>query len=230
MKTHRHHGESMVSGLTTVLMVVSLYAIFLYAPIDQSAQSGGVAQKIFYLHLPLALLSFVAFFIVFVASMAYLYTRAGRWDRMARSAAEVGVLFCTLVLVTGSIWAKSTWNVWWTWDPRLTTVLLLWCMYAAYLMLRAMLNPGSQTLTIAAVFGMISFVNVPITFLAIRMWRSIHPVVIDKQGVNISPPMQHALFMTFAAFTLLFVALLRLRLRIEAAEQRALELEWTLDE
>ena len=222
--------DGILLGLTGVFMLVSIYAIFLYAPIEKSMQSGGVAQKIFYFHLPLALLCFLAFFIVFVASIAYLYTKHGMWDRVAYSAAEVGIIFCTLVLITGSIWGKSTWNVWWTWDPRLTTVMILWCMYVAYLMLRKMLEPGSQMLNIVSVFGIISFINVPITFMAIRMWRTIHPVVIDKEGVHISPPMLHTLLLNFAAFTLLFVVLLRMRVRIEGTEQISQELELALEE
>lgn len=224
-KPSTHTRDHLLSGLTGVLMLISLYAIFIYAPVSQDPRSGGVAQKIFYLHLPLALLCFLAFFVVFAASLAYLYTRADSWDRLASSAAEVGVVFCTLVLLTGSIWAKSTWNVWWTWDPRLTTVLLLWCMYVAYLLLRAMLPPGSQSLNIAAVFGMISFVNVPLTFLAIRFWRTIHPVVIDTEGVHIVPRMQHALALSFVSVSLLFVMLLRVRMRIEHTRRALRELE-----
>lgn len=222
--------DGVLLGLTGILMLLSIYAIFLYAPIEKTMQSGGVAQKIFYFHLPLALLCFVAFFIVFVASIGYLYTKSGVWDRVAYSAAEVGIIFCTLVLITGSIWGKSTWNVWWTWDPRLTTVMILWCMYVAYLMLRKMLNPGSQMLNIVSVFGIISFINVPISFLAIRMWRSIHPVVIDREGIHMLPSMQHTLILNFVAFTLLFVVLLRLRFRIESTEQIAQELELALEE
>jgi heme exporter protein C len=214
-------------GLTCIMMLFSIYAIFLYAPIEKTM---GVVQKIFYFHLPLAMLTFLAFFIVFVASIVYLYRKKGVWDRLAYSSAEVGIVFCTLVLITGSIWGRPTWNVWWTWDPRLTTVMILWCMYVAYLMLRKMLNPGSQMLNIVSVFGIISFINVPITFLAIRMWRTIHPVVIDSEGIHISTPMLHTLLINFAAFVLLFVLLLRIRFRIETSDQMYQELELALEE
>ncbi len=204
--------DIILGGLTLIAILISLYATFIYAPVEKTM---GAVQKIFYLHLPLAMLSFVAFFFVFVTSIAYLYARTARWDIWALCSAEVGVVFCTLVLITGSIWAKPAWNVWWTWDPRLTTVLILWCMYVAYLMLRKLLKSGGNTSNIAAVFGIISFINVPLTFLAIRMWRTIHPVVIDSKGIHISSPMLHTLLLSFAAMTLFFVLLLRFRLRVE---------------
>jgi heme exporter protein C len=165
------------------------------------------------------MLSFVAFFLVFSASILYLYNRNVQWDIWAICSAEVGVIFCTLVLITGSIWAKPAWNVWWTWDPRLTTLLMLWCMYVAYLMLRKLLNPGDRTSNIAAVFGIISFINVPITFFAIRMWRSIHPVT-----RGISPPMLYTLLISFGAMTLFFILLLRLRVRVEQSLHTSQEL------
>lgn len=210
--TNRKRVDIALLGLTFLTMLLSLYAIFIYAPIEETM---GVVQKIFYLHLPLAMLSFLAFFLVFIASILYLYSRNIRWDIWASCSAEVGVIFCLLVLITGSIWAKPTWNVWWTWDPRLTTVLMLWCMYVAYLMLRKLLNPGARTSNIAAVFGIISFINVPLTFFAIRMWRTIHPVVIDSKGVHISSPMLYTLLITFGALSLFFILLLRLRIRVE---------------
>jgi heme exporter protein C len=199
-------------GLTFSAMLLCLYAIFIYAPIEKTM---GVVQKIFYLHLPLAFLSFLAFLIVFIASILYLYKRDIRWDILAHSSAEVGVIFCSLVLITGPIWARPIWDVWWTWDPRLTTTLILWFMYVAYLMIRKLLPYGSQRSNIASVFGIISFINVPITFLVIRMWRSIHPVVIDTSGVHISAPMLTTLLISLGAFCLLFLLLLRTRIRLE---------------
>ncbi len=202
-------------------MLLSLYAIFMYAPIDKTM---GVIQKIFYLHLSLAFLSFFAFFTVFIASIMYLYKRDNRWDILAHSSAEVGVIFCSLVLITGPIWARPIWNVWWTWDPRLTTTLILWFMYVAYLMIRKLLPYGSQRTNIASVFGIISFINVPITFFVIRMWRSIHPVVIDRSGLHISGPMLTTLLISLGAFCLLFLMLLRTRVRLENTLQDYQEL------
>jgi heme exporter protein C len=206
--------DSVLLGLTFFTMLLSVYAIFIYAPIEKTM---GIVQKIFYVHLPLAWLAFLAFFIVFAASIIYLFTRGIRWDILAYSSAEIGVVFCSLVIVTGSIWARTSWNVWWTWDPRLTTILILWFMYVAYLMLRKLLKSGTQRSNIASVFGIISFVNVPLTFFAIRMWRTIHPVVVDRSGVHISTPMLMTLLISFGAFTLFFFLLLRVKFRLEKA-------------
>jgi len=219
-------GDTILLGLTCLTMLASLYAIFIYAPTEKTT---GVVQKIFYFHLPLAFLSFFAFFLVFLASILYLYSQDVRWDIFAQSSAEIGVLFCSLVLITGAIWARPTWNVWWTWDPRLTTALILWFMYVAYLMLRKLLKPGVQTSNIASVFGIISFINVPITFFAIRMWRTIHPVVIDQSGIHISAPMVITLLLSLAAFSFLFVVLLRIRVRVEKVLRAYEELYFLLE-
>ena len=119
--------------LTFVMMLLALYTIFIYAPVEKTM---GVIQKIFYIHVPTAFLAYMAFFITFIASILYLYRKDSIWDTVAHCAVETGVIFCTIVLITGSIWAKPIWNVWWTWDPRLTTTLILWFTYVAYLMLR----------------------------------------------------------------------------------------------
>jgi len=218
--------EAVFLGLTFSAMLGSLYAIFVYAPTEKSM---GIIQKIFYFHLPLAFLSFLAFFIVFIASIIYLYNRDVRWDVLAHSSAEVGVIFCSLVLITGPIWARPIWNVWWTWDPRLTTTLILWFMYVAYLMIRKLLPYGSQQSNIASVFGIISFINVPITFFAIRMWRTIHPVVIDTKGVHISTPMLLTLLTSLGAFCLLFFLLLRTRVRLGNTNLEYQELDLLLE-
>jgi heme exporter protein C len=174
----------------------------------------GIVQKIFYLHVPSAFLAFFAFFITFIASILYLYKRNYRWDIIASSSAEIGVIFCTIVLITGPIWAKPIWNVWWTWDPRLTTTLILWFIYVAYLMLRRVAGENQRS-NFSAVFGIFGFINVPITFLAIRLWRTIHPLVITGKGISISMPMKHTLIIAFVAFFLLFFWLLINRIRLE---------------
>jgi heme exporter protein C len=193
------------------MMLLALYAIFVYAPIEKSM---GIVQKIFYVHVPSAFLAFFAFFMTFIASILYLYKRNHRWDIIAFSSAEIGVIFCTVVLITGPIWAKPIWNVWWTWDPRLTTTLILWFIYVAYLMLRRVAGE-SQRSTFSAVFGIFGFINVPITFLAIRLWRTIHPLVITGEGINISTPMKHTLIIAFIAFCLLFFWLFINRIALE---------------
>ncbi len=197
--------------LTFVLMLIALYTIFIYAPIEKTM---GIVQKIFYIHLPSAFLAYFAFFITFVASILYLYRKDPKWDAIAHCAVEVGVVFCTIVLITGPIWAKPIWNVWWTWDPRLTTTLILWFIYVAYLMLRRAVKENRQA-NLAAVFGIIGFINVPITFFSIRLWRTIHPVIITSRGINMSGPMKLTLMITFIAFCFLFLAMLISRVRLE---------------
>lgn len=197
--------------LTFVLMLIALYTIFIYAPIEKTM---GAVQKIFYIHLPSAILAYFAFFITFLASILYLYQKDPKWDTIAFCSVEVGVVFCTIVLLTGPIWAKPIWNVWWTWDPRLTTTLILWFVYFAYLMLRRSVKESKRA-NLSAVFGIIGFINVPITFLSIRMWRTIHPVIITSRGINMSAPMKLSLTITFIAFIFLFFSLLISRIKLE---------------
>ncbi len=212
--------------LTYVLMLIALYAIFLYAPVEKTM---GVVQKIFYIHVPSAFLSYLAFFITFIASILYLYRKDSKWDTVAHCAVETGVIFCTIVLITGPIWAKPVWNVWWTWDPRLTTTLILWFTYVAYLMLRRSVKEN-QRANLSAVFGIIGFINVPITFFSIRLWRTIHPVIITSRGLNMSWPMKLSLIITLIAFCFLFVSLLISRIRLERLKMRIEEINEIVDD
>ena len=212
--------------LTYVLMLLALYTIFIYAPVEKTM---GVIQKIFYIHVPAAFLAYLAFFITFIASIFYLYRKDSRWDTVAHCAVETGVIFCTIVLITGPIWAKPIWNVWWTWDPRLTTTLILWFTYVAYLMLRRLVKEN-QRANLAAVFGIIGFINVPITFFSIRLWRTIHPVVITSRGLNMSGPMKFSLIITFIAFCFLFFALLISRIRLERLKMNIEEIKEIMDD
>ncbi len=212
--------------LTYVLMLLALYTIFIYAPVEKTM---GVIQKIFYIHVPSAFLAYLAFFITFIASIIYLYRKDPKWDTVAHCAVETGVIFCTIVLITGPIWARPIWNVWWTWDPRLTTTLILWFTYVAYLMLRRSVKENRRA-NLAAVFGIIGFINVPITFFSIRLWRTIHPVVITSQGLNMSWPMKFSLIITFIAFCFLFFALLISRIRLERLKMNIEEIKEIMDD
>jgi heme exporter protein C len=170
---------SILTVLTWTALLVSQSMIWLYAPVESSM---GVVQKIFYLHLPLAWWAFMAFGLVFLASIGFLTTKKSALDRLAAASAEVGVLFSVLVLVTGSIWGRASWNTWWTWDPRLTTALVMCFAYSAYLALRQAWIPSPRREVLCAVLGILAFADVPLVFVSARMWRSIHPAVFASRG------------------------------------------------
>lgn len=200
--------------ISLVLMLVALYAIFIYAPLEKTLLE---VQKIFYVHVGTAWNAFLAFFVVFVASLAFLRTREARWDRLAGGSAEIGVLFTTLVLITGPIWARSSWNTWWTWEPRLTTTLILWFIYMAYLLIRATVGEEQRRGTLAAVFGIVGFIDVPIVYLSVQWWGS-HPIVLGPRGGGLPAPMLTALILSVLAFTALYLYLLNKNLGIQAVE------------
>lgn len=206
--------------VTGVLMLVNLYLIFLVAPTDAVL---GEVQRIFYFHVPIAIVSFVAFFVVFVASIGYLITRKGSWDAVANAAAEVGVVFVTLAVLTGAIWARPVWGVWWTWEPRLTTTLILWLIYVAYLMLRAYVPNRRQGAVYAAALGIVGFVDVPIVYYSVQWWRSIHPSAVVgplAESGALEPIMQFVLFFSLGVFLLLFLYLLLERTALRRGEDR----------
>ena len=198
--------------LVVPAMLIALFMAFLYAPTEATM---GDVQRIFYFHVPSAWIAFLAFGVVFVASIQWLRTRDMKWDTVAVSATEVGVAFCTVALITGAIWAKPTWGTWWDWDPRLTTTLVLWLIYVSYIMLRSMVENPARRASLAAVVGIVGFVDVPIVFFSIRLWRTIHPVVITTDNTGMPVSMLVTLLVSLAAFTLLFVHILQVRLTLE---------------
>jgi len=208
-----------IDSMLLITMLTALAMIFLYAPIESEM---GIVQKIFYVHVPLAWNAFLGFGMVFYYSFRYLATRNPRYDRRALSAAEVGVLFTTLVLITGPIWAKPVWGIWWTWDARLTLTLVLWLIYIGYLMLRRYIESPERRAVLAAVVGVTGFIDVPLVYFAIRWWRTQHPqpVIAGGEGSGLDPGMAATLWVCVAAFTFLFLALYGRRLDIEVARAR----------
>jgi heme exporter protein C len=187
-----------LAGLALPLLIIAWYQVFLVVPTERSM---GTIQRIFYIHLPSAFLSFLAFFVVFVASLAYLITRRWHWDWVGVAAAEIGVLFCAAVLVTGPLWAKPVWGIWWTWDARLTTTLILFLIYVGYLLLRLYVIDAGRRARLAAVFGILGFLDVPIVYMANRWWRTQHPapVIAGGEGSGLDPRMWTGVLWTFAA-------------------------------
>src|SRR6266446_1677225 len=204
-------GSASLGLVTLALMGAALFMVFDYVP-TEAAQ--GIVQRIFYFHVPCAWVAFAAFALVAVASAFYLWLGQQVWDDLAFAAAEIGMVFCTLVLVTGSIWAKPIWGTWWTWDSRLTTTLILWLLYSGYLMLRAMGDDTPQIARFAAVVGIAAALDVPIIIVSVRLWRTIHPaVLVTRQGGHglEDPRMVATLLVSMTAFTALFIWLLCLR-------------------
>lgn len=201
-------------GLSLVLMVASFYLIFSYVPTEATM---GVVQRVFYFHVPLAWNSFLAFFVVFITSILYLWKRDIKWDTLASASAEVGVVFTSLFLISGSIWAKPIWGVWWTWDPRLTTALVLWLIYIAYLLVRSYAAGREQGARFAAVVGIVGFLDVPIVALAITLWRTQHPSPVIFSG-GLAPSMLLTLLVSIATFSALYTLFLVLRVAAKRDE------------
>ena len=204
--------------LSGAMMLLILYLIFFWIPTERNL---GVSQRIFYFHVPLAWTGFLAFFFVLAGSVGYLWKRTQGWDHLAYAAAEIGVLFTTLMLVTGIIWAKPVWGIWWTWDPRLTTSLILWLIYVAYLMLRAYSPRGDQGARFAAVLGIAGFIDVPIVYLSIVWWRTVHPQAMVGPAAtgDLDPSMRSLLMIATLTFTLLFAYLLWDRVSLRRSEE-----------
>jgi len=225
MKKGRFLRSRLLLGFSFVLILAALGLIFIYVPTEKTM---GVVQRIFYFHVPVAWVSFLAFFIVFVGSILYLWKRNEKWDVLARSSAEVGIVFTTLVLVTGSIWAKPMWGAWWTWDARLTTALILWLIYVAYLMVRSFAFEESRGARFAAVVGIVGFLDVPVAALAIRLWRTQHPSPVIFEG-GLEGSMLLTLLVCIAAFTALYIYLLVQTISLRQVQVDLGKLEQTLD-
>ena len=191
-------------------LVLGQYLIWDYAPIEQTM---GHAQKIFYVHVPLAWWGLIAFFTVFASGILFLWKRNPFFDQLAGVAAETGVLFAGLALITGSLWARSAWGVWWTWDPRLTTTLIMWFVYAGYLVVRVAGPSGERGAAIRAVLGIAAFLDVPLVFLSARLWRGIHPGAMASSGGGLEPEMLTTLLVCLGGWGLMWLCLLGLRLR-----------------
>jgi heme exporter protein C len=207
--------------LTFLGMILSLYLALIYAPTE--AVMGHI-QRIFYFHMGAVWVATIAFTVVFIASIQYLRKESRFWDILALSSAEIGVLFTTLTIITGSIWAKPIWGTWWTWDPQLTTTFILWILYIAYLMLRSATGSNLKKAKFAAVFGIIAFIDLPLVYLSVRLMRGISPVVFGGRGGGIAPQMMVALVVCLIAFTLLYIVLLKGRMTIEGMKDEVARL------
>lgn len=213
---------NLLLALTLISMIASLYASFIYAPTERIM---GPIQKIFYFHMGTVWVATISFVIVFVASIQYLRKESRNWDILAYSAAEIGVVFITLTIVSGSIWAKPIWGTWWTWDPQLTTTFILWILYIVYMILRSSAGNDARKAKFAAVFGIIAFLDLPLVYISARVMRGISPVVFGSGGGGIAPEMMVALVATLLAFTFLFIVILKHRVELEIMKDSILRLK-----
>ena len=201
-----------LAGLAGSMMLASLYLIFVWVPMERTM---GVVQRIFYLHVPSAFVAFVAFTIGGIASIQYLATRKNSYDDLSAAANEVGLLFAVVNLTTGMLWAKPIWGVYWAWDARLTTMLLLALIYAAYLILRQSVVEPTQRAVVCAVTSIFGMVDIPIVYMANQWWRTQHPAPVLSGEGSIDPTMRFVLYFSFFALLSVFWILVRVRRRIE---------------
>jgi heme exporter protein C len=192
-------------------MAAALYMALIEAPRESTM---GDLQRIFYFHVPSAIAGMTAFAVNFAASLMFVIRKKRRWDNLAISAAEIGILFFSIVLITGPIWAKPSWLVWWKWTPRLTSSLVLWLLYGAYLLIRNYIEDPDRRAMVSAVFGIIIFLDVPLVWFSIRLWRDLHPEpMLETEGLSAS--MRPAFWICSIVFQLLLVYLIRRRFILE---------------
>ena len=207
-------GLANVVGIAALalLLIGSIVGLFV-VPADSMQ---GDIQRLMYVHVPAAWLAFLSFFVVFLMSVLYLIQRDLRWDRVAQSSAEIGVVFTVLTLALGSMWGKPTWGVWWTWDPRLTTTAIMLAIYVGYLAIRSFADDPDKRARWAAIVGIIGFANVPIVYLSVIWWRTLHQPPSSPRSV--SPEILWTLMFNLAAFTLVYIYLMVRRIRLAKLE------------
>ncbi len=225
-------GFSWLNGLTIVsgvMMVAALYMALVWAPdaVNLTAATERYAQRIFYFHVPAAWVGFLAFIVSAITSALYLITRNEKWDTWGLSSVEIGLAFFTMVMLSGPIWAKPTWNVWWTWDPRLTISTISWLLYIGYIMLRGAIDSPERQARFGAIYALIAALSIPLNWMAIRWWRTIHPAVVlpgknadSMGGFGMSDSIMYTLLFCLLAFTVFYITLMAHRIRLEQLKRR----------
>ena len=211
----------LISGAS--MMAFTLYLVYFWAPTEQNL---GVSQRIFYFHVPLGWIGMVSIIVVAVASILHLTTGRQKWDDLAYSTAELGVIYASLILVTGAIWGKPVWGVWWTWDPKLTTTLVLWFVYVGYLMVRAYGPAGGQGKRFASVIALIGAIDAPIIYKATDWWRSAHPD--NNIPSDLDGRMLLTLLVSVVTFTIIYLFMLMERYSLRKSESDLDELHQRL--
>ncbi len=215
--------------VTVIIFAAAVGMVFLYAPEEETM---GMVQKVFYFHVSSFWTGMLGFTFSMICGIIYLRTHDHKWDIIEVAGVEIGLVFCLVGVITGSIWAYPTWNTWWTWDPRLTTVTIMELAYFAYLMLRAGIEEPDRRATFGAVYTIVAFISVPLTFFSIRLFNSIHPVIIggsaSSSTESLAPDMVTTFMISLLAYTFVFVDLFWHRVRLgrlaDKVEQRKLKL------
>ena len=222
-RRHLHLSGLDLFGLAAfALLAVGVGMALLYAPRELVQ---GEPQRIFYVHLPMAIVSYIAFLIVFIGSVGYLWKRDMKYDVVARSAAELGVFFTTLVIISGGLWGEATWGTFWQWEPRLTFTFVLWLIFVAYVMLRHAAQDKERMARFASVLGIIGFADVPLVFASVYLWRSLHP-----EPAGMPREMALTLLVASVAFIAVFAYLLIHRVRWERTREQLDEIRAVLEE
>jgi len=200
--------------------VTTLYMIFLWSPIDTSV---GLTQKIFYFHVPVGWLGMLAIFGVGIASIMFLITKDYKWDDLAFSFAQVGIIFASLIIITGALWAKPVWGVWWTWDPKLTTTVVLWFIFSAYLLLRNLITDKRRSALIGSIIAVLGSIDAPLIYFASILWRTAHPELnigpLAEDDSSLPGTMLLTFFVSLIMHTYLFIILIRVRRNITKQER-----------
>jgi heme exporter protein C len=222
---------SILDGITAVMFVIAVVMVFFYAPTE--AVMGNV-QRVFYFHVATAWVGMLGFGVAAIAGVAYLRTKNMRWDVVSLAAVELSVIFFFIAIVSGSIWARPAWGTWWTWDPRLTTATIVELIYAAYLLMRQGIDEPERRARFGAVYTIAGFISVPLTFISIRLLRTIHPVVFggenpnEQGGMNMTPAMLQTFLYSLLTFSILFIDLLWHRIRLGGLQERVEQLKLKL--
>lgn len=222
---------SLLDGITLILFLAAVLLVFFYAPLERNM---GAVQKVFYFHVSTAWVGMLGFFVSALMGVMYILNREKIWDMIGFSSVEISFIFFLIAIISGSIWARPIWNTWWTWDPRLTTAAVVELIYGAYFLLRQAIDEPRQKARFSAVYAIFGFLSVPLTFVSIRMLRTIHPVVIGAGdptgggGFSMTEPMKVTFFFSLFTFSVLFLDLLWHRIRLEKLESVMNELRLKL--
>jgi len=217
-----------LDGVTVILLIAATGMVFFYAP--EEAVMGQV-QRVFYFHVAAGWVGMLGFLVAAVAGIIYLRSGRHNWDIVGLSAVEIGMIFAFINIVTGSIWARPIWNTWWTWDPRLTTATIMELIYAAYLMLRQGIEDADRRARFGAVYAIVGFLSVPLTFFSARLFRTIHPIVIGTNqpgaegSFDMTPRMLQTFLFSLLTFSVIFADLLWHRVRLGKLAEKVEQLK-----